>query len=117
MEPEGMGSVRAEESEEWGMSVQVRCVLAQQGFGICAQHRGSLYRKQVPPSGGGGGFGANAACRDGYPTDPELLFLTNGASDGVGKWMDMLISSSNDGTWIEFLAHILIPWVVCCFQG
>eukprot|EP00658_Telonema_sp_P-2_P062488 TRINITY_DN5116_c0_g1_i1.p1 TRINITY_DN5116_c0_g1~~TRINITY_DN5116_c0_g1_i1.p1 ORF type:complete len:519 (+),score=120.71 TRINITY_DN5116_c0_g1_i1:71-1627(+) len=38
--------------------------------------------------------------RDGYPTDPELLFLTNGASDGVGKWMDMLISSSNDGMLI-----------------
>jgi len=38
--------------------------------------------------------------RDGFPADPERLFLTNGASEGVGRLFDMLVCSSNDGVMI-----------------
>jgi len=38
--------------------------------------------------------------RDGYPCDPENLFLTNGASDGVSAVLDLLITSEKDGVMI-----------------
>jgi len=36
----------------------------------------------------------------GRKADPEEIFLTNGASDGVGRLMDLLISSTTDGIMI-----------------
>eukprot|EP00656_Telonema_subtile_P023114 TRINITY_DN2443_c0_g1_i1.p1 TRINITY_DN2443_c0_g1~~TRINITY_DN2443_c0_g1_i1.p1 ORF type:complete len:416 (-),score=111.92 TRINITY_DN2443_c0_g1_i1:68-1315(-) len=38
--------------------------------------------------------------RDGFEADPEQIFLTNGASDGVGKVLDMLIAKPTDGVMI-----------------
>jgi len=38
--------------------------------------------------------------RDGYPCDPEEIFLTNGASDGVFAVLDLLIRSETDGIMI-----------------
>lgn len=38
--------------------------------------------------------------RDGFPADPESIFLTNGASEGIKAVMQMLIRDSNDGILI-----------------
>jgi len=38
--------------------------------------------------------------RDGFPADPENIFLTNGASEGIKAVMQMLIRDSNDGVLI-----------------
>ncbi|KAH7298615.1 hypothetical protein KP509_25G051100 [Ceratopteris richardii] len=35
--------------------------------------------------------------RDGYPSDPELIFLTDGASKGVTHLLNILIRNENDG--------------------
>ncbi|KAL8161630.1 hypothetical protein V2J09_013119 [Rumex salicifolius] len=40
--------------------------------------------------------------RDGYPSDPELIFLTDGASKGVMQILNAIIGSQNDGV-------ILVP--------
>jgi len=38
--------------------------------------------------------------RDGHPADPESIFLTNGASEGVFAVLDLLIRSPQDGIMI-----------------
>lgn len=38
--------------------------------------------------------------RDGHPCDPDNLFLTNGASDGVSMVMRALIKHRDDGVLI-----------------
>jgi alanine transaminase len=35
--------------------------------------------------------------RDGYPSDPECIFLTDGASDGIKRILNLLIRDENDG--------------------
>ncbi|KAI5079766.1 hypothetical protein GOP47_0005245 [Adiantum capillus-veneris] len=35
--------------------------------------------------------------RDGYPSDPELIFLTDGASKGVAQLLNLLIRDEKDG--------------------
>jgi len=40
------------------------------------------------------------ADRDGHPCDPETIFLTNGASEGVFAALDLLIRSPQDGVMI-----------------
>merc|ERR1711865_363327 len=39
---------------------------------------------------------AFVAARDGHPCDPETLFLTNGASSGIGYVMQTMLSSPQD---------------------
>jgi alanine transaminase len=34
--------------------------------------------------------------RDGYPSDPECIYLTDGASDGIKRILNLLIASEND---------------------
>jgi aspartate/methionine/tyrosine aminotransferase len=38
--------------------------------------------------------------RDGYPADPNHIFLLNGASDGISMALNIMISNSNDGVMI-----------------
>ncbi|KAF6137028.1 hypothetical protein GIB67_030792 [Kingdonia uniflora] len=40
--------------------------------------------------------------RDGYPSDPELIYLTDGASKGVMQMLNTIIRGGNDGDIIVF---------------
>jgi alanine transaminase len=35
--------------------------------------------------------------RDGHPSDPDNIFITNGASDGIGKVATLIMRDSKDG--------------------
>lgn len=38
--------------------------------------------------------------RDGHPTDPKNIFMTNGASDGISRILECVITSSDIGVMI-----------------
>ena len=45
--------------------------------------------------------------RDGYPSDPENIFLTDGASPAVQRVLNLLIKTPNTGVW-----HVAVSEVV-----
>ena len=55
--------------------------------------------------------------RDGYPCDPNELFLTDGASQGVHAMMRMLLRNGNDGILIPIpqypLYSVRPPLLMC----
>ncbi|VAH46578.1 unnamed protein product [Triticum turgidum subsp. durum] len=42
--------------------------------------------------------------RDGYPSDPELIYLTDGASKGVMQMLNAIIRNERDGVWLSLKA-------------
>lgn len=48
------------------------------------------------------------AARDGHYADPDNIFLTDGASSGAAKILELLIRNANDAVCIDFpLSSIL----------
>eukprot|EP01018_Ginkgo_biloba_P008756 Gb_00661 [translate_table: standard] len=43
--------------------------------------------------------------RDGYPSDPELIFLTDGASKGVMQILNTIIRDGSDGVLLSLFYH------------
>lgn len=61
--------------------------------------------------------------RDGYPSDPECIFLTDGASDGIKRILNLLIRDDNDGVQLEstrsiyFLDYDFNPAIPSLFRS
>jgi len=55
--------------------------------------------------------------RDGHAADPEHIFLTNGASDGVKTIINMLIRDANDGIMIPIPQYPLYSATVTACGG
>ena len=55
--------------------------------------------------------------RDGYPTDVEDIFLTNGASEGVKTLLTMLVCDSSDGVMIPIPQYPLYSAAITALGG
>ncbi|KAF3325466.1 glutamate--glyoxylate aminotransferase 2 [Carex littledalei] len=55
--------------------------------------------------------------RDGYPTDPELIFLTDGASKGVMQMLNALIRNENDGILVPVPQYPLYSAAITLYGG
>jgi glutamate--glyoxylate aminotransferase len=55
--------------------------------------------------------------RDGYPTDPELIFLTDGASKGVMQMLNAIIRNENDGILVPVPQYPLYSAAITLFGG
>ncbi|KAI0038623.1 transaminase [Auriscalpium vulgare] len=55
--------------------------------------------------------------RDGYPADPNHIFLTGGASAGVSLLISMLISSPKDGILIPIPQYPLYTATLAAYSG
>ena len=55
--------------------------------------------------------------RDGYPSDPESIYLTNGASDGIARVMNAIISSENVGVMIPVPQYPLYTATLAMLNG
>jgi len=57
------------------------------------------------------------ADRDGYPADPESIFLTAGASEGVSLLINMLIAAPGDGILIPIPQYPLYTATLAQYSG
>jgi len=57
------------------------------------------------------------ARRDGIATDPEAIFLTDGASKGVQAALRLLIADTNDGIMIPIPQYPLYSATITMYQG
>ncbi|KAJ3674817.1 hypothetical protein LUZ60_005433 [Juncus effusus] len=55
--------------------------------------------------------------RDGYPSDPELIFLTDGASKGVMQMLNAIIRDQNDGILVPVPQYPLYSAAIQLFGG
>ncbi|KAL6011426.1 Glutamate--glyoxylate aminotransferase 2 [Asimina triloba] len=55
--------------------------------------------------------------RDGYPSDPELIFLTDGASKGVMQILNTIIHNENDGILVPVPQYPLYSATISLFGG
>ncbi|KAJ2995326.1 hypothetical protein HDV02_000871 [Globomyces sp. JEL0801] len=55
--------------------------------------------------------------RDGYPSDPESIFCTTGASDGVKRTLELIISKSNVGIMIPIPQYPLYTASIASLGG
>ncbi|CAI0463533.1 unnamed protein product [Linum tenue] len=55
--------------------------------------------------------------RDGYPSDPELIFLTDGASKGVMQILNTIIRGPNDGILVPVPQYPLYSAAISLFGG
>lgn len=55
--------------------------------------------------------------RDGFPSDINNIFLTDGASDGVRTIFNMLIRGHNDGVMIPIPQYPLYNALICLLNG
>lgn len=55
--------------------------------------------------------------RDGYPSDPELIFLTDGASKGVMQILNTVICSENDGILVPVPQYPLYSATIALCGG
>ncbi|XP_074301469.1 glutamate--glyoxylate aminotransferase 2-like [Silene latifolia] len=55
--------------------------------------------------------------RDGYPSDPELIFLTDGASKGVMQILNAIIGSHNDGILVPVPQYPLYSATISLLGG
>uniref|UniRef100_A0A2P2MND8 alanine transaminase n=1 Tax=Rhizophora mucronata TaxID=61149 RepID=A0A2P2MND8_RHIMU len=55
--------------------------------------------------------------RDGYPSDPELIFLTDGASKGVMQILNTIIRGAGDGVLVPVPQYPLYSAAITLFGG
>ncbi|XP_012479346.1 glutamate--glyoxylate aminotransferase 2 isoform X1 [Gossypium raimondii] len=55
--------------------------------------------------------------RDGYPSDPELIFLTDGASKGVMQILNCIIRGQGDGVLVPVPQYPLYSATISLFGG
>ncbi|KAL0336111.1 UNVERIFIED_CONTAM: Glutamate--glyoxylate aminotransferase 2 [Sesamum radiatum] len=55
--------------------------------------------------------------RDGYPSDPELIFLTDGASKGVMQILSTIIRGAHDGILVPVPQYPLYSATITLFGG
>ncbi|CAG8545973.1 1232_t:CDS:2 [Paraglomus occultum] len=55
--------------------------------------------------------------RDGYPADPNLIFLTQGASQGIQNVLQLIISHSNVGVMIPIPQYPLYTATLALYNG
>ncbi|KAH6828041.1 alanine-2-oxoglutarate aminotransferase 2 [Perilla frutescens var. hirtella] len=55
--------------------------------------------------------------RDGYPSDPELIFLTDGASKGVMQILNTIIRGADDGILVPVPQYPLYSATITLFGG
>jgi len=55
--------------------------------------------------------------RDGHPSDPEAIFLTSGATEGVSLFVNMLISRPGDGILIPIPQYPLYTATLAQYSG
>ncbi|KAJ6890150.1 hypothetical protein NC651_023831 [Populus alba x Populus x berolinensis] len=55
--------------------------------------------------------------RDGYPSDPELIFLTDGASKGVMQILNTIIRGESDGVLVPVPQYPLYSAAISLFGG
>lgn len=55
--------------------------------------------------------------RDGYPSDPELIFLTDGASKGVMQILSTIIRGESDGVLVPVPQYPLYSAAISLFGG
>jgi glutamate--glyoxylate aminotransferase len=55
--------------------------------------------------------------RDGYPSDPELIFLTDGASKGVMQMLNAIIRGDGDGILVPVPQYPLYSAAISLFGG
>lgn len=55
--------------------------------------------------------------RDGYPSDPDTIFLTNGASTAVQMGLNLLIAGPNDGVMVPVPQYPLYSASIDLFGG
>ena len=55
--------------------------------------------------------------RDGFPSDPDLIYLTNGASEGISRVMNVIISDSNVGIMIPVPQYPLYTATLSILNG
>ncbi|KAF2307037.1 hypothetical protein GH714_024367 [Hevea brasiliensis] len=55
--------------------------------------------------------------RDGYPSDPELIFLTDGASKGVMQILNTIIRGDGDGVLVPVPQYPLYSAAISLFGG
>ncbi|KAA8529408.1 hypothetical protein F0562_033793 [Nyssa sinensis] len=55
--------------------------------------------------------------RDGYPSDPELIFLTDGASKGVMQILNTIIRDERDGVLVPVPQYPLHSAAIALFGG
>ncbi|KAH7675527.1 Gamma-glutamyltransferase protein [Dioscorea alata] len=55
--------------------------------------------------------------RDGYPSDPELVFLTDGASKGVMQMLNTIIGSNKDGILVPVPQYPLYSAAITLYGG
>lgn len=55
--------------------------------------------------------------RDGYPSDPELIFLTDGASKGVMQILNTCICNENDGILVPVPQYPLYSATIALYGG
>lgn len=57
------------------------------------------------------------ARRDGYPSDPELIFLTDGASKGVMQILNSIVRNEKDGILVPVPQYPLYSAAITLFGG
>ncbi|KAK1365723.1 Alanine transaminase [Heracleum sosnowskyi] len=55
--------------------------------------------------------------RDGYPSDPELIYLTDGASKGVMQILQTIIRGQSDGILVPIPQHPLYSAAISLYGG
>ncbi|CAL9777046.1 unnamed protein product [Musa acuminata subsp. burmannicoides] len=55
--------------------------------------------------------------RDGYPSDPELIYLTDGASKGVMQILNTIIRNENDGILVPVPQYPLYSATISLYGG
>ncbi|KAK4371870.1 hypothetical protein RND71_007254 [Anisodus tanguticus] len=55
--------------------------------------------------------------RDGYPSDPELIFLTDGASKGIMQILHTIIRGANDGVLVPVPQYPLYSATISLYGG
>jgi glutamate--glyoxylate aminotransferase len=55
--------------------------------------------------------------RDGYPSDPELIYLTDGASKGVMQMLNAIIRNGRDGILVPVPQYPLYSAAISLFGG
>ncbi|PWZ39042.1 Glutamate--glyoxylate aminotransferase 2 [Zea mays] len=55
--------------------------------------------------------------RDGYPSDPELIYLTDGASKGVMQMLNAIIRNERDGILVPVPQYPLYSAIISLFGG
>lgn len=54
--------------------------------------------------------------RDGFPADPEHIYLTSGASSGVSSVMNILVQNASTGIMIPIPQYPLCTFSITCNQ-